>query len=242
MMRRFVLSILSFFLLYAAFSQQNKERPATAWKTGGQLALMGGQAGMRNWAPTGSKKFALSGSASLNLWAKKAWNRNTWDNTLDLSYGLLRTHELGTKKFDDKFDFFSKYSYSLKPVLGVGVITSLRTQLTNGYDETTAPRKRVSGFFAPAYLNFSPGIQLHSENNAFSFHFGPAVRWIIITNRPYSLVYQGGVKPDGTRERTLADLYNVSPGKQVRVEAGPYLAAQFRGEIVKNVMWKTRVE
>ena len=124
----------------------------------------------------------------------------------------------------------------------IGAVVSLRTQLTNGYDERESPRKRVSGFFAPAYLNFSPGIQLQTKNRAFSFHFGPAIRWVIITNSPYSLVYQGGIKPDGSQERTLANLYGVSPGKQVRVEAGPYLTAQYKAEIVKNVMWKTRVE
>jgi hypothetical protein len=218
------------------------EKPKHSWKTGGMLTIMGGQTGTRNWAPTGSEKFSFSAYGSLQLWANTKWGDNSWENNFDFSYGLLHTKSQGSRKVDDKLDFYSKYSYSISKNSGFGFIGALRSQFTNGYDYTETPKKRISGFFAPAYLTLSPGFQIKSSNNSFSFHIGPDVRWVIVTNEPYSLVYQGGIKPDGSTERTLAELYNVSPGKEVRVEAGLYLSALYKKEVCKNVLWKTRLD
>jgi hypothetical protein len=242
-MRRLVLFAFTFLFLFSASAQKaKKEKSATAWKTGGMFSIMGGQSGTRNWAPTGSEKFTFAGTASLNLWATKKWGKNTWDNTADLGYGMVYTLSQKGRKIEDKIDLYSKYGHELKGVASVGVVTALRSQFTNGYDYTEAPKKRISGFFAPAYLTLSPGIQLHTKSSTFAVHVGPDVRWVIVTNAPYSLVYQGGIKPDGSQERTLADLYGVDPGRQVRVEAGLYVSALFKKEIMKNVMWKSRLD
>ncbi len=242
-MRRLALLACACISLVSASAQtQKKEKSATAWKTGGMFSLMGGQTGTRNYAPVGSEKFSLSGAAALNLFANKSWGKNSFDNSVDLTYGLVRTHRLGTQKVDDKIDLYSKFGHSLVGALSVGTVTNLRTQITNGYDYTESPRKRVSGFFAPAYLVFSPGVQLRSKNGTFGVHVGPMARWVIVTNQPYSLVHQGGIKPDGSAERTLADLYDVDPAKEVRWEAGALVSAQFKRDVMKNVNWRSRAD
>ena len=240
-MRRLSLFIVATVIVFSV-SAQKKEKPATAWKTGGMLSVIGGQSGTRNWAPAGSEKFSLTGTANLSLWAGKNWGKNTFDNTLDVAYALINTSSDGVRKIDDKLDFYSKYTRTLKGKAALGTVASLRTQFTNGYDYSEPHRKRISGFFAPAYINFSPGVQLKSKNNSFAVHLGPAVRWVIVTNEPYSLVYQGGVKPDGSTERPLAQLYGVNPEREVRFETGLLLSALFKKEVIKNVMWKTRVD
>jgi hypothetical protein len=241
-MRRFF-TLLVAIVSVLTVSAQKKEKPATAWKTGGMLSIMGGQSGSRNWAPAGSEKFSLTGMTSLNLWASKAWGKKTWDNTLDLNYALINTSSAGVRKIDDKIDLYSKYGYALKKKnWGIGFVGNLRSQFTNGFDYTEMPRKRISGFFAPAYLVFSPGAQYRTTNGSFSAHAGLAARWVIVTNAPYSLNYQGGIKPDGSEERTIAELYGVDPERQVRFEVGPYVSLLFKKEVVKNVMWKTRLD
>ncbi|HEU4470277.1 MAG TPA: DUF3078 domain-containing protein [Flavisolibacter sp.] len=242
-MRRFVFLSFAFVTALSSTAQDtNKEKPATAWKTGGMFTLMGGQSGTRNWAPTGSEKLTFTGSASLNLFATKKWGKNTWDNTADLSYATVYARSIKTRKLDDKIDLYSKFSHSFANNLAWGLVGSLRTQFSNGYDFTETPKKRISGFFAPAYIVFSPGLQYATNNNTFGVHVGPHVRWVVVTNAPYSLNYQGGVKPDGTTERTLADLYSVEPGREVRVEGGMFLSALFKKEIVKNVTYRTRLD
>jgi hypothetical protein len=245
-MRRVALLCSIAFVAVLSVSAQNtkKEKPATAWKTGGMFSLIGGQSGSRNWAPTGSEKLTFATAVNLNLWAAKKWGRNTWDNTADLSYGLLYTRSEKSRKTNDKIDLYSHFNHSLVGLAGLGTIANLRSQFTNGYDYTENPRKRISGFFAPAYLTFAPVVfSVKSKDNSLTFSATPAAaRWVIVTNSPYSLNYQGGVKPDGSQERTLAELYGVDPGKKVDFQVGPYVSALFKKEIVKNVMWKTRLD
>ncbi|MFL5809131.1 MAG: DUF3078 domain-containing protein [Flavisolibacter sp.] len=245
-MRHLVLLSIAFLLVLCVSAQNNtkekKEKPATAWKPGGTFTLIAGQSGTRNWAPTGSEKLTLSATANLILWANKKWGRNSFDNTADLAYGMIYTHEHKSTKIEDKIDIYSKYSYSLKGITSLGIVTALRTQFTNAYDNDVTPRKRISGFFAPAYLTFSPGVQFHTKNPWLSVHAGPAVRWVIVTNAPYSLVNQGGIDPDGKTERTLAELYGVNPAEQVRFEIGAYVSAVIKKEIMKNVMVRSRVD
>ncbi|MGZ8537084.1 MAG: DUF3078 domain-containing protein [Flavisolibacter sp.] len=244
-MRRFTLLSFTFLILFIASAQdkkEKKEKPASAWKPGGMFSLMVGQSGTRNWAPTGTEKLTLSSIASLSVWANKKWGKNSFDNNLDLAYGLIYTRTHKATKIEDKIDFYSKYSHQVKGITSLGIVTALRTQFTNAYDETVSPKKRISGFFAPAYLTFSPGVQFQTKNPWLSVHAGPAIRWVIVTNGPYSLVNQGGVDPEGNTERTLAELYGVDPAKQVRYEIGAYISALIKKEIMKNVMVKSRVD
>jgi hypothetical protein len=244
-MRRLVLlsfAMITVISVSAQNKKEKKEKPATAWKTGGMFTLVAGQSGTRNWAPTGTEKLTLSATANLFLQANRKWGRNSFYNSAELAYGMIYTHEHKSTKIEDKIDLYSKYSYSLKGISSVGIVTALRTQFTNAYDDDVTPKKRISGFFAPAYLTFSPGVQLQTKDPWFSVHAGPAVRWVIVTNGPYSLVNQGGIDPEGNVERTLAELYGVNPAEQVRWEAGVYVSALIKKEIMKNVMVKSRVD
>ena len=242
-MRRILFVFSALVTALTSLGQTNTEKSPSAFKTGGMITLLGGQSGTRNWAPAGEEKFSLTVYGNLQLWANKEWNKSKWTNQLEVAYALINTSSDGVRKIDDKCDFYSKYGHSLKSKYwGVGMVGTLRTQLTNGYDYSEGIRKRISGFFAPAYISFSPGIQFTSADNSFNLHIGPGARWVVITNAPYSLTYQGGIKPDGTIERTLASLYGVNPEREVRFETGLFLSGLFNKEIVKNVNWKTRLD
>ena len=241
-MRRFSFLLLTCVVALAASAQTTKQKSATAFKTGGMITLMGGQSGTRNWAPAGEEKFSLTAYGNLQLWANKDWGKNKWTNNLELAYALINTTSNGVRKIDDKFDLYSKYSRTSGSRFGWGVVGNLRTQLVNGYDYSESVRKRISGFFAPAYIIFSPGVQYTSKNNSLNLHIGPAARWVVVTNSPYSLVYQGGEKPDGTIERPLASLYGVNPQREVRFETGIYFSGMFNKEVFKNVTWRTRLD
>ena len=240
-MRKLSLVFVAFVTVLSAAAQSTKS--PSRFKTGGIITGIVGQSGTRNWAPAGEEKFSLTASANLQLWANKEWGKNKWTNNLEVAYALINTSSAGVRKIDDKFDFYSKYSHALGTGRwAVGALGTLRTQLVNGYDYSEAPRKRISGFFAPAYIAFTPGIQYSTANNSLNLHLGPDVRWVVVTNSPYSFNYQGGVKPDGSTERSLASLYGVEAGRQVRIEAGLYFSGLFNKEIVKNVNWKTRLD
>jgi hypothetical protein len=239
-MRRLSFLLLVSVAVFTASAQTQKS--PTAFKTGGMITLMGAQSGTRNWVPAGEEKFSLTAYGNLQLWANKEWGKNKWTNNLELAYALINTTSNGVRKIDDKFDLYSKYGHSFGGQFGWGIVGNLRTQLVNGYDYSENQPKRVSGFFAPAYIVLSPGIQYTSKNNALNLHIGPGARWVVVTNSPYSLTYQGGIKPDGTTERPLASLYGVNPQREVRFETGIYFSGMLNKEVFKNVNWRTRLD
>ncbi len=240
-MRRFIFTLIAFSLTLSVFAQKNKTKTPGNWKAGGMIGLYGFQGGSRNWA-AGSQKFSLAIAGSLNLWANRSVGKHTWANSLQLNYATTNLHDVGVHKLDDKIDFVSKYTYDITKKFSVGVMFNTRTQISNGYDNTDTPRRRVSGFFAPAYITFAPGIEL-KLTSYFSVFMAPlAAHWVVVTNSPYSFNYQGGIKPDNTVERSLASMYGVDPEKKVRFEAGPFVSAKFDKELVKNVMYHSRLD
>lgn len=230
-------------LLFCSMAGAQKETAvakASNWTHGGSVAIVGGQGGTRNSAQ-GIEKFSLSGVAAVQLWAVQKTKNSSWKNTANLSYGLINTSSHGIRKMDDKIDLYSLWSYQLTQKVGVGVAANLRTQFSNGYDFSEETRKRISGFFAPAYVVFSPGVQ-YQPFSFLSMHLGPMARWIIVTNAPYSFNYQGGITPDGYTERTLASLYGVNPARKLRIEYGLYFSALFEKEVMKNIFVKSRLD
>jgi hypothetical protein len=220
---------------------QKPAAKASAWKKGGSLTIMGAQTGSRNWAPA-NEKFSITGVGSLFLWANKTKGKKSWENTAELNYGIANTESAGPRKVEDKIDLFSRYNYYFKSKIGAGLTGSFRTQFSNGFDYNAEPKKRISGFFAPAYLLLSPGIHLKPVTD-LTVSVGPALRWIFVSNSPYSYNYQGGIKPNGSKEKSIAEIYGVHPDRESRMEAGLFIGASFnRKQFFKNIDYRSRLE
>lgn len=216
-MRRIVFTACALTLAFAALAQTVERPKNLKWKHGGTFSLSGGQTGSRNWTAA-PEKFSLTGLATLYLFGNKTWGKNTWENSLDLAYALTNTESAGIRKLDDKIDLYTRYAYWFKGKMGAGLIGNVRTQFTNGIDYREGDGKRISGFFAPAFITIGAGVQFKPVQD-LTVSVGPAVRWVLVTNAPYSLQNQGGIKPDGTRERTLAEIYGVDPAKRSRTDS-----------------------
>lgn len=228
------------FMIFGMAQQIKKPSSKEIWKTGGNISLVGAQSGTRNWA-AGGEKFAFAASANLNLFANTSWRKNTWENNIDLAYALMYSTIGGVKKMDDKIDLYSIYNYGLKKKSAIGASINIRTQIYNGYDYAETPKRRTSGFFARAYINLGAGYN-YIPAKSINILFGASARWIVVTNRPYSFNYQGGIKPDGTPERALATLYGVNPPRKNRFEMGPYISARLNKKVMKNVLYRTRLD
>ncbi|MEO6313383.1 MAG: DUF3078 domain-containing protein [Chitinophagaceae bacterium] len=216
----------------------------SGWKRGGLISINIGQGGSRNWA-AGAEKFSFSTAAFVNLYANNLHGKWSWNNNLDLAYALVNTTSQGVRKNDDKIDFLSRVGYAIGPKLDVSGILSFRTQFTDGFEYNYLNKgiqHRISGLFAPAYLTVAPGITW-KPTTFFSVFISPiSARWVIVSNNPYSYVYQGGVSPIGEVETPLALNYGVDPGQKVKIEVGAFLSANFNKEVVKNVVYISKLE
>lgn len=98
-----------------------------AWNTSGIYTLNFGQGSQSNWA-AGGDDFSMSLATYLGLHAFYKQGKHSWDNTLDLNYGLVNTTSLGTRKNDDRIDLLSKYGYAIAPKWDVAALFNFNSQ------------------------------------------------------------------------------------------------------------------
>jgi hypothetical protein len=247
---------------FCGFSQKKDQPKKTVtitstqpvWDKGARLSLIVGQAGSKNWA-SGSDVFSISANAFFNAYANRTRGRWFFNNALTASYGLINTDEYATIKNDDKIDFFSTAGANFKkePKLGLAAAFNFRSQFSNGYDRdylNQGIKRRTSGFFAPAYITIAPiGLRYH-EKNLDLYVTVVGIRGVIVSNQTYSYVFQGGVIPahlineknPANRERSVAEMYCVSPTRTIQFQVGPYLSVSYNKEICKNVTYSGRLD
>jgi hypothetical protein len=247
-MRKALFTLLAFAFTLTLIAQEKKEakiknpKSETAWKAGGSISVLGGLGSSKDHYSGLSTEAGFVYGGYLKLYANKNWLRNTWSNSFTGGYLRTSSSDNESNLNENKIEFYSRYGYKMKnEKWQPGFVANMRTQIVNGYDYSYASPKRTSGFFAPAFITFSAGanLTLCKDFNVFA---GPAVRWVTVTNRPYSLNYQGGIKPDGSTEPTLASYYNADPEKQVRYETGVYISAMWKKEFNKKLTIKSRLD
>lgn len=195
------------------------------WKKGGVFNLNLSQGSLSNWA-AGGDKFSISLNFILSAHAFYKKEKHSWDNTLDINFGYLRTTTLGSRKNDDRFDMLSKYGYAFSSKWNAAALFNFRTQMANGYTYSTNSRTFSSSFLSPAYVLLSLGMDFKPAEG-FSVFISPATaRWVVVRND--SLSAKG--------------LYGVAAGKKILSEFGAFLSAQFLKDLNKTVNYKGRLD
>ncbi len=248
-MRKLVLVLLATALASASIAQtpkstkKAKKEPAKrvgSWKQGGVFALNVNQGGFDNWLPAGDADMSFGLNGFVKLYADKAWagkkkgKAKNWNNNLDIVQAIQNIHDERTdinqfNKLDDRVELLSRYSIAWKNKFNWAFIGNVRTQLYdtritsyNGNNEVVS-RKRVNGFFAPAVITFSPGIE-YKPTSWFSAYVSPlSSRWIVLSNAPYSIV-------NGTGQ---AKPFGVDPQRKVDWQPGGFAQLQLNKELNK---------
>jgi hypothetical protein len=195
------------------------------WKKGGIVGINLAQTSLSNWA-AGGDQFSLSVNAAASLYAFYKKNKISWDNTLDLSLGYIKTTSLGSRKNDDRIDLLSKYGYAIAPKWNVAGLFNFRSQFFKGYTYTDNTRKFSSAFLSPAYLLLSAGLDF-KPNGHFSVFISPlSLRWTIIKDDTLS----------------AKGLYGVPAGEHHQTEFGAFLSATYIRDLNKIVSYKGRLD
>lgn len=200
------------------------------WKTGGLFNANFGQTSLSNWA-AGGDKLQINASGFMNLFAYYTKGRNTWDNSLDIALGYVKTTSLGERKSDDRLELLTKYGYKMDKKWYLTGLVSFRTQMAPGFNYPKADSSvKISQFLSPAYLILAAGIDFKPNQN-FSLFMSPITsRWVI--------VQATGLRVPGQK----GGVYGVPLGKTINNEIGAYLTANYLKELVKNVTYKGKLE
>lgn len=205
-----------------------KDTVQLKWKKGGNFGVNLNQGSLSNWS-AGGDKFSLSANSLLNLFAFYKEGKKSWDNSLDLAYGIVKSTSLGTRKASDRIDFLSKYGYAIGKKWNAAALFNLRTQFANGYaySKTAAGKDTsvlTSKTFAPAYILLSPGFD-YKPNDNFSFFISPiTARWVLVG------------------DKNLGPIYGLDPGKTSRSELGAFASANYMKALSANTMFKTKLD
>ena len=163
------------------------------WRAGGSFGLNIGQGSQSNWAG-GGDDFSFTVNSSLNLFLYHKKNKHSWDNSFAASFGYLKTTSLGSRKNDDRFDFLSKYGFSLSKNLNLATLVNFRSQFVKGYTYPENVKTYASSFLSPAYLVVSQGMD-YKPDNYFSLFLSPVTsRWIFVADTSLSSKIDYGVK------------------------------------------------
>lgn len=210
-------------------SKDPKDTVQLKWKKGGNFGLNLNQGTLSNWS-AGGDKFSLSVNSLANLFAFYKHGKNSWDNSLDLAYGIVKTTSLGTRKASDRIDLLSKYGYALSKKWNAGALFNLRSQFANGYSylkDINGADSAVltSKTFAPAYILLSPGFD-YKPNADLSFFISPiTARWVIVGDK-----------------QLAADKYGFTNGKTVRNELGAFGSVNYMKSLSKNAGFKSKLD
>ena len=195
----------------------------TTWDTGGTLGLNFSQVYLSNWAAGGQN--SLSATGLVSLFANRAKGRSSWDNSLDLAYGMLWQGDAAGVKTDDKIDFASKWGYKATDEWYYSALFNFRTQFAPGYvDPFAEDLVRISDFLAPAFSLAAIGMD-YKPNKEFSAFLSPATLKMTIVN-----------------DTTLSTDYGVDAGEMFRAEIGGYVKVQYKTQIAENVGLMTRID
>lgn len=195
------------------------------WRHGGLISLNLSQGSLKNWS-AGGDDFSLSINSFLNVFAFYEKDKYSWDNTLDLNFGYVKTTSLGARKNDDKIDLLSKYGYAFKPKLSLSGLFNFRTQMAKGYNYDNNGKTLTSAFLSPAYILLSIGLD-YKPSRDLSIFISPATsRWIIVNND--SLAIKG--------------FYGVEPGKKSKNEFGAFATINYLKGLNKSVGYKGRLD
>ncbi|RYY95896.1 MAG: DUF3078 domain-containing protein [Chitinophagaceae bacterium] len=198
---------------------------ASTWKKGGIYNLNLSQGTLSNWA-AGGDAFTLAVNSSLNLFSNYKSPRHNWDNSLDLSFGYVRTSTLGSRKNDDRIDLLSKYGFVLSKHLNLATLFNFRSQLLPGYTYSDEGRSFSSSFLSPAYVLTAVGLDYKPTKHLSIFVSPSTARWVI-------------VKDDSLSAKGL---YGVEPGRHSALEIGAFATINYWKDLTETINYKGRLD
>ena len=183
------------------------KRYSQIWKVGATVGLSFNQGHVSDsWSRGGESSIATV--STLDAFANYKKGKHTWDNSLKINYGLLKSGENGFRKNEDRIELNTKYGQQAVKNWYYSAQFNLKTQMVKGYSyPSEGPRVLKSDFFAPAYIIASVGMD-YKPNKKLSILLSPL-------SAKYTIV-RDTVNIDQTA-------FGVDEDKKVKKEVGSYV-------------------
>ncbi|MBL3656682.1 DUF3078 domain-containing protein [Fulvivirga sediminis] len=226
------LTLVCLFSFLSANGQQNDTIPkdTTYWKKDFRGGLSFNQASFsENWQGGGVNSIGLN--TNLTYKANYRKDIHSWDNTIDLGYGLVKNEDQGSRKSVDRLFLDTKYGRILNEKWTFFTSLTFLSQFDRGYEydveqaDGTMRDSLISEFMSPAFITSSWGFEYHPVDY-FTLRLGPFSPRLTVVNND---------------QLSEAGAYGVDPGDKTRFESLAFqMVADFNKDIAENLnlKWK----
>lgn len=215
------------------FAQIVKIDSTSKWKKAFKAGLNLNQASFTsNWKAGGVN--SLGFTAFLNFKANYKGEHNSWDNEIDLLYGMVNNQGLGYRKTLDRIFLDTKYGHALNKRWDLSASANFLTQFAPGFKYLKSKSGAdslvaLSDFLAPAFLTAGLGFEYHPAEY-FKLRLSPFAPRLTIVNNVSKFITTDNPTP-----------YGVSFDRTSRMEWLAFqMLAEFNKDIAKNVNLKWR--
>ena len=193
------------------------------WKFEGFFSQQLNQVSFKNWAAGGENNFTTT--SLFNLAGNYHAEKISWENKIDLAYGIIKTADTPVRKSTDRINLQSKFTRHMTGKIGIAALASFQSQFAKGYNYPDMDAY-VSKFMAPAFLIVSLGIDFKPVDY-FSVFLSPATgKFTYVTDPALS----------------AAGAFGVPAGEKVNSEFGAMASLNFEKEIFENVKLATKLD
>lgn len=222
------LFIVLFLFGYVVVQAGSTPDTTKKWSFEGKSNLNFSQVSFSNWAAGGNN--SIAGNSFIHTSLHYNTQKISWENTLDVAYGLVSrqtdNQEMTWQKSDDRIDFSSKLGKdAFNDNFLYSTLLSFSTQLAPGYKNINDSVK-ISDFMAPAYLMVSMGLD-YKYADQLSVYLAPLTGKMTIVNS--SLLSEQGS-------------FGVEKGKKQRLEAGGSMKIAYNYKLMKNIALKSNLK
>ncbi len=245
-MKKLVLLFSALFLTLFTAQAQEAETPAdtSLWKVGGMGSLTYNEVGLFNWTAGGQSNMTLIGN--FNIFANRATEVSSWENSLDLAYGFIKNNfifdpDAPITKAEDRIDLNSKYGRKAwNDKVYYSGLFNFRSQFDfgrqNPFDQTY-----ISRFMAPGYAIFALGLD-YKPNDKFSIFFSPASgKATFVLDDSLANTGAFGVNQFEDPADPSSGFRNGN-SLNARIEIGATFRAKYKADVVKNVGLESQLE
>jgi hypothetical protein len=227
-------SLLVLILMIPALVWSQEPTPKN-WAWTGITGLNLNQASFTNWTAGGVNSVAFSALGKFSGNYRK--NKLSWNNNLNLLYGMVKNQSETMKKSDDNIELISVLGTDISKYWAFTGYISFRSQFTNGYDKDN-DTIRISKFMAPGYLTLSPGFR-YKPNDWFYIILSPATaKFTFVMDQ--TLADQGSFGVTPAEKDTNGAI--IKDGEKMLIYFGPFMEAYMKKEVAKGMTFESRLK
>ncbi|MEO8933642.1 MAG: DUF3078 domain-containing protein [Xanthomarina sp.] len=196
------------------------------WRKGGNVLFTFNQSAFNNtW--TGGGVGNMTANLLINYDANLIKGEYIWDNKFIVDYGVLKNKgDDNFTKSNDRIEFNSLGGKKASGNWFYSAYFNAKTQLDRGSDGNTH-------FFSPAYFQAGPGMFWKKSDN-LSVMISPAAAKLIVVHGEYTDIAALGVTNDAFND--AGGYFGVDANKTTRLEFGAALRANYKVQLIKNIV------